>query len=43
MEAMGDEVPQESCAVELDSLAELVESKREKKKKSKVKLGKKKT
>lgn len=29
---MGDEVPQESHAVELDSLAELAESKREKKK-----------
>ena len=42
MEAMGDEVPQESCTVELDSLAKLVERKREKKK-SKVKLGKKKT
>ena len=28
---MGDEVPQDSCPVELDSLAELAESKREKK------------
>lgn len=43
MEAMGDEVPQESCAVELDSLAELVESKREKKKNPRLNWVKKKT